>query len=94
MPEMAVVIDGHPADVHPYPRRIERNEGFLRAAEAVVDFQHGIEIDLRPPLIASATKDRIFVIVAQIEISGVVQSCRGAAAGEKSDRIEEIPARG
>jgi hypothetical protein len=61
MPEMAEVIDGHPADVHPHPRRIDRCEGFFRPAEAVVDFQHGTG---------------------------------SAAAGEKSDKIEEIPARG
>jgi hypothetical protein len=30
----------------------------------------------------------------QIDISGGVKSDRGAAAGEKSDKIEEIPARG
>src|SRR5882762_4349786 len=51
MPEMAVVIDGHPADVHPHPRRVERDEGLLRSAEAVVDFQHGIEFASCPSLI-------------------------------------------
>jgi hypothetical protein len=34
------------------------------------------------------------MIAQQIEISGGVESGRGAAAGEKSDKIEEIPARG
>src|SRR5438445_1821352 len=78
MPEMAVVIDGHPADVHPHPRRIERDERFFLPAEAVVDFQHGSE----------------FEPCRQIENSDGFKSDGGAAAGEKRDKIEEIPARG
>jgi hypothetical protein len=34
------------------------------------------------------------MLAEQIEISGGVKSDRGAAAGEKSDKIEKIPARG
>jgi len=34
------------------------------------------------------------MIAHQIEISGGVKSERGAPVGEKSDKIEEIPARG
>ncbi len=34
------------------------------------------------------------MITGQIEISGDVKPDGGAAAGEKRDKIEEIPARG
>jgi len=34
------------------------------------------------------------MITGQIEISGGVKSDGGTAAGEKRDKIEEIPARG
>jgi hypothetical protein len=34
------------------------------------------------------------MIAEQIEISGGVESDGGAAAGDKRDKIEEIPARG
>jgi len=90
MPEMAVVIYCDPAHIDPRPRGVERDESFLRAAEAVVDFQHGIERVVSVSHRAG-DKDPDVMIAQQIEISG---GDLGAAAGEKSDKIEEIPARG
>src|SRR5438309_7772962 len=92
MPEMAVVVDRDPAHVHSHPCRIEGNEGFLRAAEAVVDFQHGSEFEPRPS--RASANDPHVMISEQIENSGGIKSDGGAAAGEKRDKIEEIPARG
>jgi hypothetical protein len=38
--DMAVVIDGDAAHVHPHPSRDERREGFLASSEAVVNPEH------------------------------------------------------
>ena len=69
-------------------------EGLLRPAEAVVDFQHGIEFASCPSLVVSATKTRMSWISEQIEISAASSRTAERAAGEKRDKIEEIPARG
>jgi hypothetical protein len=41
VPEMAKVVDGHAADVHPHLAGLEWGEGRLAACQAVVDLEHG-----------------------------------------------------
>ena len=41
MPEVAVVVYGHPADVHSDVFRVKGNKGFFAAGESVVNGQFG-----------------------------------------------------
>ena len=42
MADMAVVVDGHAADIHPNGLRLERVERLLFPCESVVDREHGL----------------------------------------------------
>src|SRR5438094_2350027 len=66
MPEMAEVVRRDPAHVHPHPRRIEGNERFLPAAEAVVEFQHGLETDSAASLADPAARGLQLIATQQI----------------------------